>query len=190
MRRIFSKLLYEMEEEHNVMLVTVVADKGSAPRGAGAEMLGGANGRIFGSITVEVQEQGCKPITIGKLYGGGYLADYSIYGYDKKKGTLRTKKEFEDSLAIFNANMEFSFGTKEKSHNGFILFSPSYGTLGASTFIPYSRNNSVSLGRSSLLVYKESSTTSPYMWSSRSQPQIAVPPSGSAPCFSNSSTRL
>ena len=64
------------------------------------------SGRIFGSITVEVQEQGCKPITIGKLYGGGYLADYSIYGYDKKKGTLRTKKEFEDSLAIFKANME------------------------------------------------------------------------------------
>ena len=50
MRRIFSKLLYEMEEEHDVMLVTVVADKGSAPRGAGAEMLVGANGRITGSI--------------------------------------------------------------------------------------------------------------------------------------------
>ncbi len=69
------------------------------------------SGRIFGSITVEVQEQGCKPITIGKLYGGGYLADYSIYGYDKKKGTLRTKKEFEDSLAIFNANMETFLST-------------------------------------------------------------------------------
>ena len=34
MRRIFSKLLYEIEEERSVMLVTVVADRGSAPRGA------------------------------------------------------------------------------------------------------------------------------------------------------------
>ena len=36
MRRIFSKLLYEIEEERNTMLVTVIADRGSAPRGAGA----------------------------------------------------------------------------------------------------------------------------------------------------------
>ena len=34
MRRIFSKLLYEIEEERNTMLVTVIADRGSAPRGA------------------------------------------------------------------------------------------------------------------------------------------------------------
>lgn len=38
MRRIFSKLLYEIEEERNTMLVTVIADRGSAPRGAGAAM--------------------------------------------------------------------------------------------------------------------------------------------------------
>jgi len=50
MRRVFSKLLYEMEEERDVMLVTVAADRGSAPRGAGAEMLVGENGRITGSI--------------------------------------------------------------------------------------------------------------------------------------------
>ena len=50
MRRIFSKLLYEIEEERSVMLVTVVADRGSAPRGAGAAMLVGEKGRITGSI--------------------------------------------------------------------------------------------------------------------------------------------
>ena len=44
MRRIFSKLLYEIEEERNVMLVTVIADRGSAPRGAGAAMLVGERG--------------------------------------------------------------------------------------------------------------------------------------------------
>ena len=46
MRRIFSKLLYEIEEERNTMLVTVIADRGSAPRGAGAAMLVGEKGRI------------------------------------------------------------------------------------------------------------------------------------------------
>ena len=39
MRRIFSKLLYEIEEERNTMLVTVIADRGSAPRGAGEDRL-------------------------------------------------------------------------------------------------------------------------------------------------------
>lgn len=50
MRRIFSKLLYEIEEERNTMLVTVIADRGSAPRGAGAAMLVGEKGRITGTI--------------------------------------------------------------------------------------------------------------------------------------------
>ena len=50
MRTIFSKLLYETEEGHDLMLVTVVADRGSAPRGAGAAMLVGERGRILGTI--------------------------------------------------------------------------------------------------------------------------------------------
>ena len=66
MRRIFSKLLYEIEEERNTMLVTVIADRGSAPRGAGAAMLVGEKGRITGTI------------------GGGGLGQIAItYGYQK-----------------------------------------------------------------------------------------------------------
>ena len=60
MRRIFSKLLYEIEEERNIMLVTVIADRGSAPRGAGAAMLVGEKGRITGTIgggAVEYQSE-------------------------------------------------------------------------------------------------------------------------------------
>ena len=41
------------------------------------------NGAIFGSITVNIQEHGCQPIKIGQLYAGGYLAPYSVYGYDR-----------------------------------------------------------------------------------------------------------
>ena len=60
MRRIFSKLLYEIEEERNTMLVTVIADRCSAPRGAGAAMLVGEKGRITGTIgggAVEYQSE-------------------------------------------------------------------------------------------------------------------------------------
>ena len=41
------------------------------------------SGAINGSITVNIEEKGCKPIIIGELYGGGYLAPYSVYGYKK-----------------------------------------------------------------------------------------------------------
>lgn len=36
----------------------------------------------YGSITINVREEGCKPIVIGELYGGGNLAAYSVYGYN------------------------------------------------------------------------------------------------------------
>ena len=39
-----------------------------------------AGGDIQGSITVNVYEDGCKPLIIGELYGGGNAAPYSIYG--------------------------------------------------------------------------------------------------------------
>lgn len=50
MQTIFSKMLYEVEHRQDTMLVTIVADHGSAPRSAGARMLVGASGRIRGSI--------------------------------------------------------------------------------------------------------------------------------------------
>lgn len=50
MDRIFAKLLYEMEKKLDTVLVTIIADQGSAPRGAGSQMLVGSHGRILGSI--------------------------------------------------------------------------------------------------------------------------------------------
>ena len=62
-------------------------------------VFGGNNlsGTINGSITVNVEEVGCKPIKIGELYGGGNQAGYSVYGYNadgtpKESGT----KIYED----------------------------------------------------------------------------------------------
>ena len=47
-------------------------------------VFGGNNlsGTIGGSITVNVEEIGCKPVKIGELYGGGNQAGYSVYGYN------------------------------------------------------------------------------------------------------------
>ena len=57
---------------------------------------GGNNtsGKIYGSITINVHEEGCKPIVIDKLYGGGFNADYSIYGFNDD-GTARTRAQYE-----------------------------------------------------------------------------------------------
>jgi len=48
-------------------------------------VFGGNNkgGNIKGSITVVAKEEGCKPLEIGELYGGGNEAPYSHYGCAK-----------------------------------------------------------------------------------------------------------
>ena len=58
------------------------------------------SGQIYGSVTINVHEEGCKPIVIGELYGGGFNADYSIYGYyqdpeDGNKWKARTKAQYD-----------------------------------------------------------------------------------------------
>ena len=50
MDRIFAKLLYMLEKQLDTVLVTIIADQGSAPRGAGSQMLVGEEGRILGTI--------------------------------------------------------------------------------------------------------------------------------------------
>ena len=46
-------------------------------------VFGGNNkgGRIYGSITVNIEQTGCLPIEIDELYLGGNNAPYSVYGY-------------------------------------------------------------------------------------------------------------
>lgn len=78
-------------------------------------------GLIRGSITVNVIEQGCKPIIIGELYGGGYLADYSIYGYynagtnENPDYRPRTKEKYlSDSTAVVTSVVYPSGATEEE----------------------------------------------------------------------------
>ena len=56
-------------------------------------VFGGNNtsGAVNGSITITLEEGGCEPIKIGELYAGGFLAPYSVYGYEKNgDGTYKT----------------------------------------------------------------------------------------------------
>lgn len=54
------------------------------------KVFGGNNkgGRINGSITVNIEQTGCVPITIDELYLGGNNAPYSVYGYNNTKTTV------------------------------------------------------------------------------------------------------
>ena len=49
------------------------------------KVFGGNNdgGCINGSIQVNIEETGCKPVIIGELYGCGNKAAYSVYGYEQ-----------------------------------------------------------------------------------------------------------
>jgi hypothetical protein len=63
-------------------------------------VFGGNNtsGNVNGSITVEIEENGCEPIHIQNLYAGGYLAPYSVYGY-KSRGVVN---KAEDGDRLYN----------------------------------------------------------------------------------------
>lgn len=50
MQAIFAKLLYEMEKQHDTVLVTIVNELGSTPRGIGAQMLVSKSGPQVGTI--------------------------------------------------------------------------------------------------------------------------------------------
>ena len=61
MKNIFTKMLYELEKNHDLMLVTIVSEAGSAPRGTGSQMLVNQEGRVMGTIgggAVEHQAEG------------------------------------------------------------------------------------------------------------------------------------
>ena len=50
MKNLFTKMLYELEKKHDLVLVSILSDSGSAPRGKGAQMLVSAAGRVEGTI--------------------------------------------------------------------------------------------------------------------------------------------
>ncbi len=65
--------------------------------GTYGRVFGGNNlgGIIRGTIIVNIEETGCRPIVIGQLYGGGNLAPYTVENIDK----TRTDLNFTDPTA-------------------------------------------------------------------------------------------
>ena len=50
MNTIFQTLVYQREKGQDAVLATIIWDDGSAPRGAGSQMLVGRNGLLSGTI--------------------------------------------------------------------------------------------------------------------------------------------
>ncbi len=65
-------------------------------------VFGGNNlsGTIGGSITINVEEIGCRPVMIGELYGGGNQAGYSVYGYDSDGKPKETGNRLYDDPQV------------------------------------------------------------------------------------------
>lgn len=63
MRRVFNRLVMEMEAGNDTMLVTITSVKGSAPRGKGALMLVGREGLLAGTVGGGIAE--AKAIQLG-----------------------------------------------------------------------------------------------------------------------------
>jgi len=76
----FAKALHELRQGNDVVLVTIVEDSGSAPRGAGSLMAVGQDGRLAGTIgggSVEFQSEKMAADFLGKRTSG--LHDFMLH---------------------------------------------------------------------------------------------------------------
>ena len=75
-----------------------------------AQVFGGNEkaGTITGSITIDIEENGCTPIVIDELYAGGYLAPYSVYGYSTE--TRAVKDEYGNVIAGLTQRIPYKKG--------------------------------------------------------------------------------
>ncbi len=94
-----------MNADVNSDVVLTITNGSSLERVFGGNNTSGA---IEGSITVNIEEGGCEPIIIKELYAGGYLAPYSIYGYEKNDDdTYKTQP-----VAYLDENNETKYQTQ------------------------------------------------------------------------------
>ncbi|MCR4962429.1 MAG: XdhC/CoxI family protein [Firmicutes bacterium] len=64
MNAIFAKMIYELEENRDVALVTIIAQEGSSPRGIGAQMLVKSDGSVTGSVGGGAVEKRCQELAL------------------------------------------------------------------------------------------------------------------------------
>lgn len=70
MLQLFETLRRELEKPDTIQLVTIIRSEGSSPRGLGAQMLVGAQGRIYGSVGGGAVEQRSVELAISLLAQG------------------------------------------------------------------------------------------------------------------------
>ena len=76
MEELFRTILYEIENKHDLILVTLIENDGSAPRKTGAQMLVGHKGRLFGTIgggavekcSIEMAQSNLKTEKISRIH--------------------------------------------------------------------------------------------------------------------------
>ena len=92
-------------------------------------VFGGNNisGTIRGSIEVNIEETGCKPIIIGELYGGGNQAGYSIYGYKQVTNNGQTVWEPRRSNEKLESGMDKPYDDPVVNVRSFTSIGEVYG---------------------------------------------------------------
>lgn len=79
MQDVFSQILYEMEHRVDTVLVTVIADRGSAPRTAGARMLVGRGERLLGTVGGGAVELRCVEMALKAIEDGeSFVHDFVL----------------------------------------------------------------------------------------------------------------
>lgn len=95
------------------------------------KVFGGNNkgGRIFGSITVNIEQTGCVPITIGELYLGGNNAPYSVFGYGDEVPNQNVGTEQEPEYVTHYRPNEDD-GTHQQLYDDPVLHIRSFESIG------------------------------------------------------------
>ena len=105
----------------------------SITNGTFDRVFGGNNlsGTISGSIKVNIDEVGCRPIIIGELYGGGNQAPYSVFGYKKNGTKVEPRKNKDDGTPISTPATPYSntqfFADPVVNANSFTSIGKVYG---------------------------------------------------------------
>ena len=95
------------------------------------KVFGGNNkgGRIFGSITVNIEQTGCVPITIDELYLGGNNAPYSVFGYGDEVPNQNVGTE-QDPEYVTHYKPNEDDGTHQQLYDDPVLHIRSFESIG------------------------------------------------------------
>lgn len=138
MNAIFAKILYELEKKHDLVLVSIVSQEGSSPRGLGAQMLVGGKGRILGTVGGGAVELHCEQYALKLLQEKqSGKKDFSLKKGDKDDigmvcgGDIAVWFQFIDAALPFWSDLSGKLLRLLSGHQGGWLALNTDGTLPA-----------------------------------------------------------